>query len=70
LILRDQLGPVMEGSLLVASVFAFFGAVSVTLATCSRVVFAMCQRPTAVAAMLRDAPPRLWRAPPRRPPSG
>jgi amino acid transporter len=41
LILRDQLGPVMERTLLVAIVFAFFGAGLVTLATCSRMVFAM-----------------------------
>ena len=40
-ILRDQLGPVMERSLLVAIVFAFFGAGMVTLATCARMVFAM-----------------------------
>ena len=41
LILRDQLGPVMERSLLVAIVFAFFGAGLVTLATGARMVFAM-----------------------------
>jgi amino acid transporter len=41
LILRDQLGPVVERSLLVAIVFAFFGAGLVTLATCSRMVYAM-----------------------------
>jgi amino acid transporter len=41
LILRDQLGVVMERSLLVAIVFAFFGAGLVTLATCARMVFAM-----------------------------
>ena len=40
-ILRDQLGSVMERSLLVAIVFAFFGAGLVTLATCARMVFAM-----------------------------
>jgi amino acid transporter len=40
-ILRDQLGPVMERSLLIAIAFAFFGAGLVTLATCSRMVFAM-----------------------------
>ncbi|MGV9869236.1 APC family permease [Rhodococcus koreensis] len=40
-ILRDQLGPVMERSLLVAIAFAFFGAGMVTVATCSRMVFAM-----------------------------
>lgn len=40
-ILRDQLGPVMERTLLVAIAFAFFGAGMVTLATCSRMVFAM-----------------------------
>jgi amino acid transporter len=41
LVLRDQLGPVMERFLLVAIVFAFFGAGLVTLATCARMVFAM-----------------------------
>jgi amino acid transporter len=41
LILRDQLGPVMERSLLIAIVFAFFGAGLVTLATGARVAFAM-----------------------------
>ena len=41
LVLRDQLGPVMERSLLVAIVVAFFGAGLVTLATCARMVFAM-----------------------------
>lgn len=41
LILRDQLGVVMERSLLVAIVIAFFGAGLVTLATCARMVFAM-----------------------------
>ena len=41
LILRDQLGPVVESILLVAIVFAFFGAGMVTLATCSRIVYAM-----------------------------
>jgi amino acid transporter len=41
LILRDQLGPVMERSLLIAIVFAFFGAGLVTLATGARMVFAM-----------------------------
>ncbi len=40
-ILRDQLGPVIERFLLAAIVFAFFGAGMVTLATCSRRVFAM-----------------------------
>src|SRR6185312_11861675 len=40
-ILRDQLGPVMERSLLAAIVVAFFGAGLVTLATCARMVFAM-----------------------------
>jgi amino acid transporter len=40
-ILRDQLGPVMERSLLIVIAFAFFGAGLVTLATCSRMVFAM-----------------------------
>jgi amino acid transporter len=41
LILRDQLGVVMERFLLVGIVFAFFGAGLVTLATCARMVFAM-----------------------------
>jgi amino acid transporter len=41
MILRDQLGAVMERCLLVAIVFAFFGAGLVTVATCSRMVFAM-----------------------------
>ena len=41
LIMRDQLGPVMERTLLVAIAFAFFGAGMVTLATGSRIVFAM-----------------------------
>mgnify|MGYP002478348993 FL=1 len=41
LILRDQLGVVMERSLLFAIVIAFFGAGTVTLATCARMVFAM-----------------------------
>ena len=41
MILRDQLGPVMERTLLAAIAFAFFGAGLVTLATCSRMVYAM-----------------------------
>jgi amino acid transporter len=41
LVLRDQLGTVTERSLLVAIVFAFFGAGLVTLATCARMIFAM-----------------------------
>ena len=41
LILRDQLGVIMERGLLVAIVIAFFGAGMVTLATCARMVFAM-----------------------------
>ncbi|MDT2007165.1 amino acid permease [Rhodococcus opacus] len=41
LIMRDQLGPVMERTLLVAIIFAFFAAGMVTMATCSRIVFAM-----------------------------
>ena len=40
-ILRDQLGPAMERTLLVAIVFAFFGAGMVTVTTCSRIVYAM-----------------------------
>jgi amino acid transporter len=41
LILREQLGVVMERSLLAAITIAFFGAGLVTLATCARMVFAM-----------------------------
>jgi amino acid transporter len=41
MILRDQLGPVMERLLLVALAFAFFGAGLVTQTTCARMVFAM-----------------------------
>lgn len=41
MILHDQLGVVVERSLLVAIVIAFFGAGMVTLATCARMVFAM-----------------------------
>lgn len=41
LIMRDQLGVVMERVLLVAITFAFFGAGMVVLTTCSRIVFAM-----------------------------
>jgi amino acid transporter len=40
-ILRDQLGPVIEKTLLVTITFAFFGAGMVTLTTCSRIVYAM-----------------------------
>ncbi|NKY28397.1 amino acid permease [Nocardia gamkensis] len=40
-IMRDQLGPVMERTLLAAITFAFFGAGMVVLAACSRLVFAM-----------------------------
>ncbi|MCA1005260.1 amino acid permease [Rhodococcus hoagii] len=40
-IMRDQLGPVVERILLVAITFAFFGAGMVTMAACSRIVFAM-----------------------------
>src|SRR6195952_4887761 len=40
-IMRDQLGPVMERTLLVAITFAFFGAGMVTITSCSRIVFAM-----------------------------
>ena len=39
--MRDQLGPVMERTLLVVIMFAFFGAGLVTLTSCSRIVFAM-----------------------------
>jgi amino acid transporter len=41
MIMRDQLGPVMERTLLVAIIFAFFGAGIVTLTTGSRIVYAM-----------------------------
>lgn len=41
LILRDQLGPVVERLLLAAMVLAFFGAGLVTQTTCARVVYAM-----------------------------
>jgi amino acid transporter len=41
MILRDQFGPVVERTLLVAITFAFFGAGMVTLTTCSRIVYAM-----------------------------
>ncbi|WP_214319445.1 APC family permease [Nonomuraea sediminis] len=40
-IMRDQLGPVMERTLLVGITFAFFGAGLVVMAACSRIVFAM-----------------------------
>jgi amino acid transporter len=40
-IMRDQFGPGMERTLLVAIAFAFFGAGMVTLTTCARIVFAM-----------------------------
>ena len=40
-IMRDQLGVVTERILLVAIVFAFFGAGLVVMTTCSRIVFAM-----------------------------
>ncbi|MCV7230478.1 APC family permease [Mycolicibacterium komossense] len=40
-ILRHQMGPVVERILLAAIAFAFFSAGLVTLATCSRMVFAM-----------------------------
>ena len=52
LILRDQLGVVMERSLLVAIVIAFFGAGMVTLATCARMVFAMARDDRFPAATL------------------
>ncbi|MEU0397603.1 amino acid permease [Streptomyces sp. NPDC006208] len=40
-IMRDQLGPVMERTLLVAVSFAFFGAGMVIMVSCSRIIFAM-----------------------------
>ena len=40
-IIRDQLGPVMERLLLVGITVAFFGAGMVVMAACSRIVFAM-----------------------------
>ena len=41
MIMHDQLGPVMERTLLVVVSFAFFGAGLVTLTSCSRIVYAM-----------------------------
>jgi amino acid transporter len=41
MIMRDQLGSVIERVLLVAITFAFFAAGMVVLTTCSRIVFAM-----------------------------
>lgn len=41
MIMRDQLGVAMERTLLVAIIFAFFGAGIVTLTTGSRIVYAM-----------------------------
>jgi amino acid transporter len=41
MILHDQLGTFMERTLLVVIAFAFFGAGLVTLATCSRMIYAM-----------------------------
>lgn len=40
-IMRDQLGPAMERTLLVAITIAFFGAGIVAMVACSRLVFAM-----------------------------
>jgi amino acid transporter len=40
-IIRDQLGPVMERTLLIGITLAFFGAGMVTMAACSRIVYAM-----------------------------
>ncbi|MFJ9468931.1 APC family permease [Streptomyces caniferus] len=40
-IMRDQFGPAMERTLLVAISFAFFGAGMVVMTACSRIVFAM-----------------------------
>lgn len=40
-IMREQLGPEMEKVLLAAIVIAFFGAGTVVMASCSRIVFAM-----------------------------
>jgi amino acid transporter len=40
-ILRDEFGPAMEKTLLVAVAFAFFGCGMVTLTSCSRIVYAM-----------------------------
>lgn len=40
-IMRDQLGPAMERTLLVAIAIAFFGAGIVVMVACSRLVFAM-----------------------------
>jgi amino acid transporter len=41
LIIGDQLGPVMERTLLLAITVAFFGAGTVVLTACSRIVYAM-----------------------------
>ncbi|MFI6004823.1 APC family permease [Streptomyces sp. NPDC051366] len=40
-IMRDQLGPLMEKTLLVGITFAFFGAGIVVMVACSRLVYAM-----------------------------
>ncbi|MET9880926.1 APC family permease [Actinacidiphila glaucinigra] len=40
-IMRDQLGPVTERTLLIAITFAFFGAGMVVMVACSRIIFAM-----------------------------
>ena len=67
LIMRDQLGPMMERTLLVAIAFAFFGAGMVTLATCSRIVFAMARdaRFPAPGLMRRVDRARIRRSPQR-----
>nr|WP_090276499.1 amino acid permease [Mycolicibacterium komanii]CRL69911.1 amino acid transporter [Mycolicibacterium komanii] len=59
LIMRDQLGPVMERALLVAIVFAFFGAGVVTLTTGSRIIYAMARDSRFPAhALMRRVDPR------------
>jgi amino acid transporter len=59
LIMRDQLGPLMERTLLVGIIFAFFGAGIVTLTTCSRIVYAMARDARFPAhALMRRVDPR------------
>jgi amino acid transporter len=66
LIMHDQLGPVMERTLLVAITFAFFGAGMVTLTSCSRIVFAMARdaRFPVYGLMRQDDPHRRSRSRP------
>ncbi|MDH6280320.1 amino acid transporter [Prescottella agglutinans] len=58
-IMRDQLGPVVERTLLIAITFAFFGAGMVTMAACSRIVFAMARDSRFPASrLMRQISPR------------